>query len=94
MQYCVAFSPLHTRPDIVEQALSILVFCSQGVLHYELTFLQRQLFVKLYNLNITRTLACFSVFRCLQIDTLLDFQTTLMVAGRNAFQQGQADGVS
>ena len=40
---CVAVTgslPLHTCSDIVEEALSVLVLCSQSMFDYELTLLE------------------------------------------------------
>lgn len=58
--------PLHTRSDIVQQALSILVLCGQSMFDYELTLLKGQLLVKLNNFDIIGAFACFSIFRRLQ----------------------------
>ena len=63
---CCGLLPLHARSNIVQQALSILVLCGQSVFDYKLTLLKGQLLVKLNNLDIIGTFACFSIFRRLQ----------------------------
>lgn len=57
-------SPVHACSDVVEQALSILVFCCQCMFNYQLPLLQCQLLVELYNLHIIR--AILPSFRTLQ----------------------------
>ena len=53
MQFCFAHClPLHPGSDLVEQALSILVFSVQSMFDYKLPLLQGQLLVELYNLDI------------------------------------------